>query len=71
MSVITDCPGVQFYAGNYITEQPGKGGVTYCKRCGICLETQYFPDSVNHPEWAQPIVKAGVPFHSETVYRFF
>lgn len=71
MCVFTDCPGVQFYAGNYITEQAGKGGVTYCKRCGICLETQFYPDSVNHPEWAQPIVKAGVPFHSETVYKFY
>ena len=71
MCVFTDCPGVQFYAGNYITEQTGKGGVTYCKRCGICLETQFYPDSVNHPEWAQPIVKAGVPFHSETVYKFY
>ena len=70
MSVFTDCPGIQFYAGNYITEQTGKGGVTYCKRSGICLETQFFPDSVNHPEWAPPIVKAGVPFHSETVYWF-
>ena len=71
MYVFTDCPGVQFYAGNYITEQTGKGGVTYCKRSGICLETQFYPDSVNHPEWAQPIVKAGVPFHSETVYKFY
>ena len=71
MSVFTDCPGIQFYAGNYITDHAGKGGVTYCKRSGICLETQYYPDSLNHPEWSQPIVKAGVPFHSETVYWFY
>ena len=71
MCVFTDLPGVQFYAGNFITDQAGKGGVTYCKRSGICLETQYFPDSINHPEWAQPITKAGVPFHSETVYAFY
>ena len=71
MCVFTDLPGVQFYAGNYITDQAGKGGVTYCKRSGICLETQFFPDSINHPEWAQPITKAGVPFHSETVYAFY
>ena len=71
MCVFTDCPGVQFYAGNYITDHVGKGGVTYCKRSGICLETQYYPDSVNHPEWAQPITKAGEPYHSETVYWFY
>ena len=71
MCVFTDCPGIQFYAGNYITDHPGKGGVTYCKRSGICLETQYYPDALNHPEWTQPITPAGVPYHSETVYWFF
>ena len=71
MCVFTDCPGIQFYAGNYIGDHPGKGGVTYTKRCGVALETQYFPDSLNHPEWDQPITKAGVPYHSETVYWFY
>lgn len=71
MCVFTDCPGIQFYAGNYITDHAGKGGVTYCKRSGICLETQYFPDSLNHPEWDQPITKAGEPYHSETIYWFY
>ena len=70
MSVYTDCPGVQFYAGNFLDNEPGKGGVTYPKRSGICLETQYYPDSVHHPEWPQPIVKAGEKYHSETIYRF-
>ena len=70
MEVTTDCPGVQFYAGNYITDHVGKGGVLYSKRSGVCLETQFYPDSVHHPEWPQPIVKAGAHFHSETVYRF-
>ena len=71
MCVFTDCPGVQFYAGNYITEQTGKGGVTYCKRSGICLETQYFPNAVNNPEWDQPITLQGEHYHSETVYSFY
>ena len=71
MCVFTDCPGVQFYAGNYIGEHTGKGGVTYCKRSGICLETQYYPDSLNHPEWDQPITKAGETYHSETIYWFY
>jgi len=69
MSVYTDCPGVQFYSGNYLNN-PGKGGVHYIKRGGICLETQFYPDSVNHPEWIQPFTKAGTPYHSETSYRF-
>ena len=69
MSVVTDCPGVQLYAGNFVNEI-GKGGVAYGRRSGICLETQYYPDAVNHPEWAQPFVKAGETYHSETKYIF-
>lgn len=70
MTVITDCPGIQFYTGNFLNEQ-GKDGVYYGKRSGIALETQFYPDSVNHPEWPQPFVKAGESYHSETRYRFF
>ena len=69
MAISTDCPGVQFYSGNF-TEATGKGGVVYAPRCGICLETQFYPDSVHHPEWPQPFYKAGEKYHSETSYRF-
>ena len=70
MEVYTDLPGVQFYAGNFLEEDGGKGGVTYGKRSGIALETQFYPDSIHHPEWAQPVTKAGEKYHSETTYRF-
>ena len=70
MTVSTDCPGIQLYCGNFLTDETGKDGVSYCKRGGICLETQFLPDSVNHPEWKQPFTKAGEAYHSETVYRF-
>ena len=69
MAVYTDCPGIQFYAGNFLNEQ-GKDGVYYGKRTGIALETQYYPDCLHHPDWPQPITKAGEKYHSETVYRF-
>ena len=68
MTVTTDLPGVQLYAGNFLDNQ-GKGTV-YGKRSGVALETQYFPDSVNHPEWKQPFVKAGKVWESETRYAF-
>lgn len=68
MTVTTDLPGVQFYAGNFL-DNTGKGTV-YGKRSGVALETQYFPDAVNHPEWVQPFVKAGVDWESVTTYRF-
>ncbi len=70
MEVITDCPGVQLYTGNFIDNEHGKDGVVYPKRAGICLETQFYPDSVNHPEWPQPKTKAGEIYKSTTVYRF-
>ena len=69
MAVYTDCPGVQFYAGNFLNDQ-GKDGVFYGKNTGVALETQYYPDALHHPEWPQPITKAGQRYHSETVYRF-
>lgn len=69
MAVYTDLPGIQVYTANF-TKGTGKNGIVYEPRCGICLETQYYPDSVNHPEWPQPIVKAGKKYYSETKYRF-
>lgn len=70
MAVSTDCPGIQFYSGNFLKGEQGKDGVSYCCRGGICLETQFYPDSLNHPEWLQPITKAGKRYHSETRYIF-
>lgn len=70
MAVSTDCPGVQFYTGNFIENEQGKDGVLYPRRSGICLETQYYPDSVNHPEWPQPITKAGERYRSTTRFIF-
>ena len=69
MAVVTDLPGIQFYSGNYLKDQ-GKDGVYYSRRTGLALETQYYRDSVNHPEWPQPITPAGTPYHSETRYEF-
>ena len=69
MSVYTDCPGIQFYSGNFLKEA-GKESVSYGKHAGIALETQFYPDSIHHPDWAQPVVKAGKRYHSETCYQF-
>ena len=69
MAVYTDRPGVQFYAGNFL-DCDGKEGVHYGKRSGVALETQCYPDCLHHPDWFQPIVKAGQRWSSETVYKF-
>ena len=70
MTVVTDCPGVQFYSGNFLQGETGKDGVSYSHRGGICLETQYFPNALNQPDWPQPITKAGEAYHSETKFIF-
>lgn len=69
MAVTTDCPGLQLYTANG-TNETGKGGIHYSKRSGVCLETQFYPDSVNHPQWKQPFTKANTPYHSETLFQF-
>ncbi len=66
----TDCPGIQFYAGNSLPPHKGKGGVNYGKRHGFCLETQFYPDSANKPNFPQPILKAGEKYSSHTEYHF-
>lgn len=70
MTVSTDRPGIQFYSGNFLEGQTGKDGVSYCRRGGVALETQCYPDSVNKPQWVQPFVKAGQRWHSQTRYIF-
>ena len=69
MAVITDCPGIQLYSGNFLDET-GKGGVHYGKNAGVALETQYYPDCLHHSSWPQPITPAKERYHSETVYQF-
>ena len=70
MEVLTDLPGVQVYTGNFLTEEPGKEGALYRHRQGICFETQYYPDGVNHPNFPSPFCRAGHIWHSTTQYRF-
>ena len=70
MDVYTTCVGVQFYAGNFVGGQKGKGGVDYVKRQGFCLETQYFPNSVNEKNFKQPFLAPGETYDSTTKYCF-
>lgn len=69
LQVLTTEPGLQFYSGNFLHGQAGKGGKTYRHRSGLCLETQHFPDSVNHPRFPSTILQPGETFRSTTVYR--
>lgn len=70
MEVLSDLPGVQFYAGNCIAAQQGKDNAQYTARTGFCLETQYFPNSANDPAFAHPVFDAGQNYKTTTIYRF-
>jgi aldose 1-epimerase len=71
MEVLTTEPGIQFYSGNFLDgTNIGKGGKAYLKHYGFCLETQHFPDSPNHREFPNVILRPGEKYRQFTVYRF-
>jgi len=71
LEVFTTQPGVQFYSGNFLDGTiTGKHGHVYKQRYGLCLETQHFPDSPNHPDFPSTILKPGDKFQSQTVFKF-
>lgn len=71
LDVFTDLPGVQFYAGNFLKGTIGKGNKPMNKRCGFCLETQYYPDSPNKPQFPSCFVMAGESFYTKSAYRVY
>lgn len=71
MEVYTDLPGLQLYTANHLNvSKTGKSGQSYSPRSAVCLETQYFPNAVNVPEFPQPVICAGQEMYSRTIYRF-
>ena len=73
MTISTDQPGVQFYTGNFLNGMTGKGGAVYEKFGGLCLETQAFPDAINHqgdPEWPDVVLRPGGTYWHRMVHRF-
>ena len=70
MKAFTTLPGVQFYAGNCIGAGTGKDGVPYGPRVGMCLETQYFPDTINHPDFQSNVFGPDRDYEAVTIYQF-
>jgi aldose 1-epimerase len=67
----TTQPGIQIYTGNFLDgTSHGKGGKNYPRRSAVCLETQHFPDSPNHPDFPTTTLVPGKEFHSVTIYKF-
>jgi aldose 1-epimerase len=58
MEVRTTEPAVQLYTGNHL------------KHAALCLETQHYPDSVNHPGFPSTILRPGQTLRSTTTFAF-
>ena len=71
MEVLSDEPGLQFYAGNFLDGTiKGKGGVAYQIHTGFCMEPQHYPDSPNKPNFPSVELKPGQTYHNVIVYKF-
>ena len=71
LEVHTTKPGIQFYTGNFLDGSiAGKNGVRYGRRSGFCLETQYYPDSPNQPNFPSSILRPGEVYQTQTVFAF-
>lgn len=71
MKVLTDQPGMQFYSGNFMKgDETGKRGNKNNYRSGIALETQNFPDAINHENFPSPILRAGEVYTQTCIYAF-
>ena len=63
-------PGIQFYSGNFLKGQTGKDDKTYPFRGAVCLETQHFPDSVNHADFPSTELKPSETYRTSTIHKF-
>jgi aldose 1-epimerase len=71
MEVYTTEPAVQFYSANYLDGTlKGLIGVIYKKHFALCLETQHYPDSPNHPEFPTTLLKPGEIYTQKTICKF-
>jgi aldose 1-epimerase len=76
----SDQPGVQFYSGNFLgggaagnagaQKGTGKGGVAYARHAGLCLETQHYPDSPNHPAFPSTVLRPGETYRHVMIHKF-
>ncbi|HCC5833458.1 galactose-1-epimerase [Citrobacter farmeri] len=72
MEVYTSAPALQFYSGNFLGGTSSRGPNAYSDYQGLALESEFLPDSPNHPEWPQPdcVLRPGEEYTSLTEYRF-
>lgn len=70
LDVFTSEPGVQFYSGNFLDGTLHSAQGTFVRRAGLCLETQKFPDSPNHPTFPTAVARPGQRYAARTRFVF-
>ena len=71
LKISTVEPGLQFYSGNFLDGTlVGPSGRTYRQGDALCLETQHFPDSPNHPSFPSTVLRPGQTYRSTTIHSF-
>ena len=72
MRMLTNQPCVQLYTGNFLKnpEHPFKGGYPQATQNAMCLETQHMPDSPNHDNFTDCLLRPGEKYDYTTVYAF-
>ena len=71
MDVFTDQTAMQIYAACTLhSVNPGRCGRKYEPYEGFCMETQYAPDSVNHPNFPDSVLRAGEKYDFTTIFAF-
>lgn len=71
MSVSTDQPGLQVYAGGHLGGLTAKGSAgTYRAGSGVALEAQHFPDTPNHRHFPSIALRPGETYASTVRFDF-
>ena len=71
MDIYTDQPGIQFYSGNFFDgSYAGKGERIIGHRCALALETQKWPDAINHPGFPDTVLRPGEHYTHTCIYKF-
>ena len=71
LEVYTTKPGMQLYTGNFLNEDnKEKTKQLFDKRCGLCLETQHFPNAPNEPDFPSSILYPGEVYEETTIFKF-
>jgi aldose 1-epimerase len=70
LELFTQEPGVQFYSGNFLDGSLHGKGHSYIYRSGFAIEPEHFPDSPNHPDYPDTILRPGELYETESRFRF-